>query len=395
MGGQRLHSPSPIRPKHIKTIHPTNLLLRIMNTRMKKTLICGGVTSYTLDTELPQYHIPQVGDVAVFEVLSLGKHLTVQADSRLIVKIMPGDQIMAAFGHRYATEQFEGYVPEQCQPEFHILGAGGTVGWVHSTHAKFSGGGPTRLKIIGYATNERGEIINTRKMNKSRMVPFTGAAASQTRVVLSVGSSMDSGKTTSAAYLVHGLARKGRRVTFIKLTGTVFTKDCDLAYDLGAHQALDFSDFGFPSTFMCTESELLDLYESLLNRALESEPDYVVMEIADGIYQRETKMLLNNARFMSTVQEVMFSACDSLAAVHGVQTLRNWGIAPFALCGMFTTSPLLMKEVREYVDVPVFTLDQLTREGVQRLLSRPQLPVDSEVPVYAMKNHSVTLADVA
>lgn len=351
-----------------------------METRVKKTRICADVNSYTLDTALIKSHIPQVGDVAIFEVLSLGKHLTIQADSKRIIKIMPGDQIMAAFGNRYATEQFEGYVPEECQTEFHILGAGGTVGWVHSTHARFIGGGPTRLRIIGYATDARGSVINTKKQKQADMLSFSGLAAAETKIILSVGSSMDSGKTTTAAYLVHGLVRQGRRVVFIKLTGTVFTKDCDLNYDLGADQALDFGTMGFPSTFLCNQGELLDLYETLVHRALDSEPDYVVIEIADGIYQRETKMLLTDPQFMQTVHKVIFSACDSLSAVHGVQTLRQWGIEPFALCGMFTTSPLLIKEVRENIDVPVFNLEELMNDCSLRLLAPKTLPANAEVP---------------
>lgn len=357
-----------------------------MAARIKKTFICADVQDFTLDQARTQYYVPQVGDVAVFEIVGLGKHLNVQGETGTLNKLMLGDRIMAAFGHRYATEQFEGYVPEQCQQEFHILGAGGTVGWVHSTHAKFSGGGPTRLRIVGYAADANGRVINTRKMKAAGLFPFSGRAAAQTKVVLSIGSSMDSGKTTTAAYLVHGLVRKGKRVVFIKLTGTVYTKDCDLNYDLGACQSLDFGRFGFPSTYMCSETELLSLYESLLHQALETEPDYVVMEIADGIYQRETKMLLQNAAFMRTVHDVIFSACDSLSAVCGVQTLRNWGIAPFGLCGMFTTSPLLMREVRENADIPVFTLDTLQKEATTLLINKPQLPADCEVPVYKLEH---------
>lgn len=359
-----------------------------MTSRLKKTFICADVQDFSIDTNLPQFYIPSVGDVAVFEVLSLGKHLTIQGDTGSLNKLMPGDRIMGAFGHRYATEQFEGYVPEQCQQEFHILGAGGTVGWVHSTHAKFSGGGPTRLRIIGYAVNDQNQIINTKQMQAHRMSSFSGRSAAQTKVVLSIGSSMDSGKTTTAAHLVHGLVRKGKRVVFIKLTGTVFTKDCDLSYDLGACQSLDFSQFGFPSTYMCSETELLDLYESLLNKALTTNPDFVILEIADGIFQRETKMLLQNRAFMRTVYNVIFSACDSLSAVCGVQSLKSWGITPFALCGMLTTSPLLMREVRENVSIPVFNLDQLRQEGTTLLMDGQTLPADCEVPAYVYESRS-------
>lgn len=338
-----------------------------MEARIKKTFICKNVQDYRIDSELTNYYVPRVGDVAVFEVMNIGKHQTVQGESEKLIKIMPGDYIMAAFGHRYATEQFEGYVPQECRRDFHILGAGGTIGIVESTHAKFSGG-PTKLQIVGYVTNQRDEIINTKAIEAERMLAFSGRAAAATKVILSIGSSMDSGKTTTAAHLVHGLAKQDKRVVFIKLTGTVYTKDRDLSYDLGAANVLDFSEYGFPSTYMCDEEELLSLYESLVAKALDVDPDYVIMEIADGIYQRETQMLLRNRRFMTTVHDVIFSACDSLSAVCGIETLKKWNIQPFGLCGMFTTSPLLMKEVQQNCNVPIFTLDKLHNEAPGVLL---------------------------
>ncbi|MEO7907367.1 MAG: DUF1611 domain-containing protein, partial [Saprospiraceae bacterium] len=175
----------------------------------------------------------------------------------------------------------------------------------------------------------------------------------------SLGSSMNSGKTTSAAYLVHGLKKSGQNVAYIKLTGTVYTKDADLAYDLGADISSDFSEFGYPSTYMCTEKELLDLYSSLLSIVKPSKPDYIVLEIADGLYQRETKMLLKNTTFMSTIDGVMFSASDSLAAIQGIEVLNQWGIYPNCICGLLTASPLLIQEVRENTIVPVYDIHEL------------------------------------
>ena len=157
---------------------------------------------------------------------------------------------------------------------------------------------------------------------------------------------------------MHGLKKQGLQVAFIKLTGTVYTKDSDLAYDMGADVVADFGDFGFPSTYMCTEEELLDLYESLLAKVLSYQLDYVVMEIADGLYERETKMLLTNTKFISTVEGVIFSAGDSLSAINGIQVLNKWGIYPAAVSGLFTASPLLRREVQENTNVPVFTIDE-------------------------------------
>lgn len=330
-----------------------------MKTRIKKTYICRQVDNWNLQTDISADYHPQVGDVGVFEVLHIGKHRSVQGDLKRNVTIIEGDHVMAAFGTRYATAQFEGYVPGHVNQELHILGAGGTIGVIESMHYKYEDIGPTKLRMVGLALDRKGKVINTKKLMHREMIPFSGAAASATKVILSLGSSMDSGKTTSAAYLVHGLKNSGLKVAYIKLTGTVYTKDSDLAWDLGADAVADFGDYGFPSTYMCDEDELLSLYETLLAKVLLHRPDYVVMEIADGLYERETKMLLTNHHVISTIDGVMFSAGDSLAAINGVQLLNKWGLHPTLLSGLLTASPLLMKEVREHTNVPVFTIEEL------------------------------------
>jgi hypothetical protein len=344
-----------------------------LKTRIKKSYICRQVDSWSLQTDISADYHPQVGDVGVFEILHIGKHHNIQGDSKRNVAIIEGDHIMAAFGTRYATAQFEGYVPGHINQELHILGAGGTIGVMESMHDKYEDIGPTKLRMIGLAVDRKGKVINTKVIMQHEMIPFSGAAASATKVILSLGSSMDSGKSTSAAYLVHGLKKAGLNVAYIKLTGTVYTKDSDLAWDLGADVVADFGDYGFPSTYLCTNEELLSLYETLLAKVLPYQPDYIIMEIADGLYQRETKMLLTDYQFTSTIDRVIFSAGDSLAAINGVHLLNKWGIHPTLLSGLFTAAPLLIKEVKENTHVPVFTIEELAH-GINAiaLLTKPR-----------------------
>lgn len=330
-----------------------------MKTRIKRTYICKGVENWDLSMDIPTNYWPEAGDVGIFEVIHIGKHYNVQSDSKHKIAIVQGDNIMAVFGTRYATSQFEGYVPKHVNQELHILGAGGIIGVIESMHEKYKDIGPTKMRIVGLALDRDGRVINTKKMMQPTLVPFSGKAPSATRVILSLGSSMDSGKTTTAAYLVRGLKNAGMNVAYVKLTGTVYTKDADFAWDLGADAIADFGDYGFPSTYLCTQEELLSLYETLMAKVLPCQPDYVIVEIADGLYQRETKMLLTNYQFISTVEKVIFSAGDSLAAINGINLLNTWGIQPFLLSGLLTASPLLIKEVQENTKVPVFTIEEL------------------------------------
>ncbi|OYU83389.1 MAG: hypothetical protein CFE24_11610 [Flavobacterium sp. BFFFF2] len=334
-----------------------------MQSKIKKTIICKDITDFAIDRSRNLTYTPKKGDIAIFEVIAIGKHHTLQSDSKRIMTIVEGDIIMAAFANRYATEQFEGYVPSEPTQLLDILGAGGAIGVLKSKHANFKHIPATQVKLVGYAVDQDGAIINS-IYYKTPKVSFNQTVPNEAKVILSIGSSMDSGKTTTAAFLARGLSESGKKVAFIKLTGTCYTKDMDLVYDCGAQAAVDFTSAGFPSTYMCEKEELLDLYQTLLQLLASSKPDFIVMEIADGLLQRETEFLLRDQSFMNTISEVILSCGDSLAVFYGIEFLKNLGIQPAALSGVFTMSPLLIQEVVERSSIPVMTIDELMTSKV-------------------------------
>ena len=341
------------------------------HSKIKKSLICKDIIDFDINTTIPEDFSPKTGDVIIVEVLKIGKHKRIQSEYNRNMTILPEDLLMVVFGNRYATAQFEGYVPEKIEEELDILGAGGVIGVLKSFHQQYALTGSTKVRPIGLVVSKEGEIINTKKIKSDSLLVFNKALENKSKIILSLGASMDSGKSTTASYIVHGLQKAGLKTGFIKLTGTAFSKDVDLNIDLGADAAGDFSDFGFPSTYLCDEDELLNLYVSLVrNLNIKEELDYIVMEIADGLLQRETKMLIHNKAFINTISGVIFSAGDSLSAICGVQLLKEIGIRPFALCGLFTASPLLIEEVRAYegIKVPIVTIDEL-KNNITTLLS--------------------------
>lgn len=339
-----------------------------MSTRIKKSIVCRQINDYVLNPTIIGTHIPTAGDVALYKVLEIGKHKAIQSDSGRNVAILEEDEILAAFGARYATSQFEGYVPNHPVSQVDILGAGGVVGELVSKNAAFEDIEPTRLEMLGYACHpQTGQVLNTIGLGHS-IEAFNGNVPAGVKVVLSLGSSMDSGKTTSAAFLVKGLKNAGARVGFIKLTGTCYTKDKDFVYDCGADVTADFGDLGYPSTFLFNEGEILNIYQTLINQLGESKVDFIVMEIADGLLQRETNMLIRNSAFRNTITSTFFSCGDSLSAIQGINYLNEAGLPPFAVGGLFTMSPLLIDEVRKVVSIPVFDLDGLQSTEPARLL---------------------------
>ncbi len=326
--------------------------------RIKKTIITKDIENYVINEKIAMSHKPQAGDVAIFEIAEIDRHENVQIEDKRLSWIFEGDLIMAAFADRYATSQFEGYVPTTPLDQYHILGAGGAIGIVRTKNASLKHREPTTVKLIGYCCDDSGQVINTKFYQQDR-VPFTGARPNNAKIILSIGSTMDSGKTTTAAHVARGLKAMGGTVAFIKLTGTGYTKDKDMVFDCGADVSIDFCDAGFPSTFMCEKDVLLDMYQTLLNKLEKEKPDYIVMEIADGLLQRETSFLLKDKEFMSTIHNVVFSCGDSLSALKGVEILNEIDIYPCMISGRFTMSPLLINEVHEQIGLPVHTIDEI------------------------------------
>lgn len=332
-------------------------------SEIKRAIITKGLGEFQIDRSRAKTYIPRAGDLAVFKVKEIGKHNSIQGVNGNNCYIFEGDFIMAAFGNRYASEQFEGYVPTGYHKEYQILGKGGAVGVLKSMHVKFEKIGPTNLKLVGYVVNQQSEVVNSKYLILEEQ-PFLPIRRHPFHTILSLGSSMDSGKTTSAAYLARGLKASKKRVAYIKLTGTVFTKDRHFVRDCGAYTALDFSNCGFPSTYMCEIDELLNLYETLMHEVAKGKPEMVIIEIADGLLQRETQMLLQHHSFKEQVDDVFLSGGDSMSALHGIQILKNFGYVPFGVGGLFSASPLLAEEVEDNTDIPVISLEGLESSGV-------------------------------
>lgn len=315
----------------------------------------------------PINHKPQIGQLVVAEVLSLGQHIRIENRSGAVVNIFPGDQIVGAFGNRYATDQFEGYVPQQQVEECDMLSVGGVIGEVVSKHHVMNV--PTRMRILGQVCDERGQPLSQQMFGLSpRSASSQRSAGHCSEVILVVGASMNSGKTTTVGMLARALTRAGLRVAAAKVTGTAAGKDGRFFASCGANPVLDFTDAGYPSTYMLNFEELVNIYDTLLSHLRATQPDYILVEIADGIFQRETRMLLESEAFRRRVDHVLFAANDSLSAECGVRYLHELELPLRFTSGALTQSQLSIREAEEVTDVPCLSSDRMMAGEVVELL---------------------------
>ena len=328
-----------------------NLLNDDVKARLRMPYAARLVPSTDVASLLPLPLAPQVGEIALARVEKIGKNAALElADGRRCT-LHERDLVIVVFGNRYATMQFEGYVGtvgNNCD----LLSMGGLCGLVRSKHARSPE--PTKLSLLGAVGDRHGSRLNIKTYaHRARGVrPLPN-------VVAVCGTSMDAGKTHTAASLIKGLSVQGLPVAGIKLTGTAAGKDTCNMLDAGAITALDFVDGGLPSTYMTKLDELLSLNNLLLSLAAEKGAEWAVVEIADGLLQGETSALLQSADYLDTVDAWVFASAGSLGTVGGLGLLRGWGIEPLAVSGLGSLSPLGMRETEAATGVTCVTASQI------------------------------------
>lgn len=303
---------------------------------------------------------PAAGDLVLAEVVAVGHHRCLELASGRRASLFPGDEIIVCYGARYATDQFHAVVPDSLEP-CHLAAAGGLAGLVVERHG--STRVPTEIRPIGLLADAVGRRMNLRdwRLPAPRHAP-------RIPVVAVLGTSMNSGKTTTAAHLVRGLAASGLRAAAAKVTGTGAGGDRWLYRDAGATPALDFTLAGLATTYGASAEEIGDTFVLLRDVAAAAGAETLVVEIADGLAQRETAAFLRS-ECLRDVAAVVFAAGDALGALAGVRHLLDIGLPVRAVSGLLTASPLATVEAAGMIPLPVLGLEELAdAEIADRLL---------------------------
>ena len=317
---------------------------------------------------MPLSGSPNVGDLVLARVDVLGQHAGLQLVSGRRRNLVPGDEIVVAYGHRYASNQFESFVPETLGP-CHLVAGGGIASRAVSWHVKVSRG-PTHITPIGLVGNSDGERLN---LGQFAMPPPPPQRVYEPTTVAVVGTAMDSGKTQTCVHLVRGLIAGGLRVGYAKVTGTGAGGDVWWLKDAGAHPVLDFTDLGMPSTYLESPETLEQALETLVAHVAARGVDAVILEIADGVLQRETAGLLKSRTFAKTVGGIVLAAQDAMGASAGVHWLQDQRVPVLALAGVLTASPLQAAEAAAATGLPLFDRDGLaTAENAMRIAGQAQ-----------------------
>lgn len=341
-----------------------------MNRIRQKCIIPS--SAYTIPgSRIRHYHssgkAPEVGDLVFGEVSSLGQHRFLESVSSRLHALNDRTRAIFVFGNRYAPDYYEGFTPPEWQDEVDLIAQSGIVG--NAVHRNDRIADPTRVRLLGYVCDDTGRVLNTRGGNLLRPRRTVREGGRRSRLVLCIGTSMNSGKSNAAAACCYAISSMGKKVRAAKVTGTACHKDILLMQDNGADHVADFTYLGYPTTYMLPENELMNIFTSIDLKYGNNPANYLVAEFADGILQRETSMLLDNPTVLGRIHKVVFCAQDAFGAIGGIRILKDrFGLVPAAISGVCSSSPLALRELAEFTDIPILYSAQRDYRAIFNLI---------------------------
>jgi len=173
-----------------------------------------------------------------------------------MAEMVRDDLIVGALGRRAATLEGVGdWRAVDTDGVMEALTSAGLLGRSTSTSPTF----PNLMRM-----HYNGHVVRDgRKVTMQDFVTPAEPAGLDIPVILLIGTSMSSGKTTSGRLIIRALKYMGLDVIAAKLTGAARYRDILQFRDAGARCVLDFVDAGLPST-VCSEER----YEQALDLML-------------------------------------------------------------------------------------------------------------------------------
>jgi hypothetical protein len=252
--------------------------------------------------------------------------------------------------------------------KLHLLTTSGLIGTVTCRNRNVER--PTTVTFLGYLADSHGHRINTKRL-RLQLAPPQGRSLD---LVLVVGTGMNTGKTTVMRKILRAMTTAGVRVAGCKLTGSASPRDLYEMNPTGAVLATDFSDYGFPSTYGESLTELVRLMDRMGSACGRAGAEIAMVEVADGFLQPETQMLLESDEVRRRVRGVVVAGACSSSLLFATEYLRKLGHEVWAASGLITNSPLFVREFNERSPIVVASsrgsANRLARIIVEKTVER-------------------------
>jgi hypothetical protein len=318
------------------------------------TQACGLSNEVRIATD----NIPsEEGVVVVVEVLTnKSTYNTLELTSGRMAKVVKGDIVVGALGHRKALFGYSGHVPPSVRAGdvIQMLNIGGVLGICDSVNP--DKGKPFDCRVLGVVLHfpYLGERIGLparvghKKLDQGAKLDTHGVP-----VVALAGTCMEAGKTAAACAVISRMRHRGLIVDAFKATGVSLRRDILAMEDAGARRSAIFTDLGVVTT---TRANGPALTRTMLTELSAGKPDAIVFELGDGILGTYgVDAILECPDIRSALTGVILSANDPVAAWGGVKLLRErFGIDPCVVTGPSTDNAVGVEIITSQMGVSAF-----------------------------------------
>lgn len=272
-----------------------------------------------------------------------------------MARMVRGDLLVGALGRRSATLEGVGdWRAENESGELEALTSAGLLGCSTSISPMLPE--LMRMEYLGHVSRD-GNKVNMADF----VIPETPRKL-DIPVILLIGTSMSSGKTTAGQVIIRALKYMGLEVVAAKLTGAARYRDILTFRDAGARSVYDFVDAGLPST-VCSEQRYRAALELLLSKIAASEASVLVAEA--GASPLEPYNGATVVEYLSDLTRFTVLCASDPYAVLGVQTAYGNGLKADLVSGPAANTTAATRLVRELCGHP--SLNLLDRRNYPQL----------------------------
>lgn len=283
-------------------------------------------------------------------------------------KIKKGDIIAVALGSRMALKGFAGKLPTELEvgDRIHLLNFGGVAGVCTSANIQ-EVGEPLRIRVLG-GIARKGELLN---ISQAALFKPLDIMKNDIPLIITTGTSMDSGKTTVAAEMIKTLTRMGMKLSGAKLTGVGAQRDTYKMMDYGVSKAVSFVDCGITSTANMPDDQMVAVAKGALEYLAKDSPDAIIVEFGDGLMGKYgVDPILHDPQIQANVRLHVGCARDPVGAVGLADACKKLGLPIDIIAGPVTDNAVGKDIIEEYIGCLTYNAFNPSDEWLDLVLSR-------------------------
>ena len=311
----------------------------------------------------------EMGTVLAVQVLEdKSVYNELELPSGRMSKIKKGDILAVALGNRMALQGFVGHLPKSLKVDdvIHLLNFGGVAGVCTSANVQ-EVGEPLRVRVLGGITR-KGKLLNIKQA--ALFKPVTDLK-STTPLIITTGTSMDSGKTTVAIEIVKTLTRMGMKLAGTKLTGVGAMRDIFKMADYGIYDSASFVDCGITSTANMDDAQMVAVAKGAIEHLSKSNPDAIMVEFGDGMMGKYgVNAILQDPQIQANVRFHIGCARDPVGAIGLARECERIGLPLDVVSGPVTDNQVGKDILKEQLNLLTYNAFNPSNKWLDLVIAR-------------------------